>query len=281
MKKKGFTLIEIIVAIAILAIVAVPIAKAIINSAKTNRESTDLVKATQLCQKKMEDVKVAISSGSDPTTSPVLSGGETDLLGASPYAGTWIVKSLDGDYYVKCIVTKPAAATSDSNGSGTLSFNNPVNSEVSPVDISGSGPYSFTITGDASSAALNDSAGHQVGNASPSGTEISIYFKANNPTAETKVIFKNLNTSLATINAIVKDDSNGEVNFEIDPNSIGATGPSINRTDMSSLAKTAAKDYFVYDITVKVYKVKDVTNLSSIDSVNPLAASHSKRLVRR
>lgn len=271
MKKKGFTLIEIIVAVAILAIVAVPIARAIINSAKTNRQSTDMIKATQLCQQKMEDIKTAISAGADPLTQHNFLD-STDLNPA-PTAGAWIVKSTDNNYYIKYEISNPTPED-ESNGASNspVTYYNP----VSPVNISSD--TVITIDGDNNSATVTPG-----GNVTFSGNNNTISIYLNVPstvTSDITVSFKNLDTSVTNINAIVKGDKDSHVKFTINPDSQG-NPPSIDRYDESSATKTADKKDSIYDIKVKVYKVKDVSNLSNIDSLDPLAAGHSERLDRR
>lgn len=273
MKKKGFTLIEIIVAIAIIAIVAVPIARAIINSAKTNRQSTDLVKATQLCQQKMEDIKAAISSGADPSQSKL--SADTDL-NPTPTLGTYIVKSSDNNYYIKYKVER-TDSEQDSNGS-EATFTNAIN-EGAPVDVS-NGPVNIDMRAASTSVTVNGTPATGIAGVG-TNTAIAIYLDAHDTNNSVDVTFKNLSSDLQTINVVVIDDSKDKVALDIDPNSQGFNSLELNRNDKSSTASAAKKYDSVFKITVNVYKVKDVANLSNIDSVNPLAASQSKRLDRR
>ncbi len=60
--KNGFTLIEIVIAVAILVIVAVPIARALMQSAKNNQLSKNTIEATQIMQAQMEDIKNRLGS---------------------------------------------------------------------------------------------------------------------------------------------------------------------------------------------------------------------------
>ncbi|WP_053957101.1 type IV pilus modification PilV family protein [Inediibacterium massiliense] len=56
---KGFTLIEVILSIAILGIILIPCITLFLSAHKNVKESDDLLKATLLAQKKMEEIKSA------------------------------------------------------------------------------------------------------------------------------------------------------------------------------------------------------------------------------
>jgi prepilin-type N-terminal cleavage/methylation domain-containing protein len=68
--KKGFTLVEIIIAVAILVMVMIPIGNAIIHSGKTNANSAKTSVATQLIQKNMEDIKSRLNASIRKGTEP-------------------------------------------------------------------------------------------------------------------------------------------------------------------------------------------------------------------
>lgn len=56
-RKKGISLIEILISIAILAIISIPISGMILTSVKTNKESEDKQKATLLGQQILEEIR--------------------------------------------------------------------------------------------------------------------------------------------------------------------------------------------------------------------------------
>ena len=58
MDKKGYTLIEVIIAVTVLAIVVVPITSLLTQSTYSNIKSKELMLATALAQEKIEELKV-------------------------------------------------------------------------------------------------------------------------------------------------------------------------------------------------------------------------------
>jgi prepilin-type N-terminal cleavage/methylation domain-containing protein len=79
-KKNGFTLIEIIIALAILVIIAIPIANAFRQSADNNQKARQQLEATQLEQKIMEDVKKEIQTEDLATSGPALWSSDYPLV---------------------------------------------------------------------------------------------------------------------------------------------------------------------------------------------------------
>ncbi|MCF0239605.1 MAG: prepilin-type N-terminal cleavage/methylation domain-containing protein [Streptococcus gallolyticus] len=57
-KKKGVTLLEVIVSVAILAVISVPVGGMLITSVKTNKQVEDKQKAALLGQEILEEIKV-------------------------------------------------------------------------------------------------------------------------------------------------------------------------------------------------------------------------------
>ena len=60
---KGFTLVEVLVAILILAIIVVPLLSAFVMSAKTNAKARQTLRATTLAQNVMEELKAIHEEG--------------------------------------------------------------------------------------------------------------------------------------------------------------------------------------------------------------------------
>ena len=56
-QNKGFTLVEVLIAITILAIIVVPLLQAFVTSSRTNAKAKQLMKATTLAQNVMEELK--------------------------------------------------------------------------------------------------------------------------------------------------------------------------------------------------------------------------------
>lgn len=100
-KLKGMTLIEIIVSLALLAIVIVPFLTMIVNSTRTNRTSEDILDATYVAQSNMEELySLSISDDTFKQDLLQLSGNgfiETVIVTDKDYNYT---KEKDG-FYVK------------------------------------------------------------------------------------------------------------------------------------------------------------------------------------
>ena len=56
-QNKGFTIVEVLIAITILAIIVVPLLQAFVTSSRTNAKAKQLMKATTLAQNVMEELK--------------------------------------------------------------------------------------------------------------------------------------------------------------------------------------------------------------------------------
>lgn len=99
-KKKGFTLIEVIISIAILLIIIVPISTALIVSTGTNKKSADVINGTKLAEGQAEEIRNILKNNYDlsvnfPQNAP--DGGQWVTEEGSLEEGKFIRVKIDGD----------------------------------------------------------------------------------------------------------------------------------------------------------------------------------------
>ena len=96
----GMTMIELLVSIAILSIITIPISSYFVSSIKINKDAEYRLKANQLAQLTMEDIK------------------SQKTVAQTVYEG---VKTIEGDYEITKIilpVTEYSIATNNNNNQG-------------------------------------------------------------------------------------------------------------------------------------------------------------------
>lgn len=89
---QGYTLLELVVAITILAIIAIPLMHGFVTAAKTNDKAREIAQATTIAQNVMEDIKVASVEEMIDGVKPVKEGTLTE-------SGEWVDTF---SYHVTC-----------------------------------------------------------------------------------------------------------------------------------------------------------------------------------
>lgn len=102
MKNRGYTLIELIVAIAILAIIAIPLMHGFVTSARMNAKAREIEQATTVAQNVMEEIKVTsveeLIKDVEPTPTSVLTG-EGEWVDMLTYQLPMWTETTDGVNY--------------------------------------------------------------------------------------------------------------------------------------------------------------------------------------
>lgn len=132
---KGFSLIELIVAVAIIALVVGPILHAFYTSARVNRTSKDILKATTVAQNIMEDIK--------GTPLSVLLGASSEAvvtdMGDGNYKLTYENQEIADEKY-KVVVTLDAEEYKAATGEAA-NYNDYEQPEVYTMDSATNGFY--------------------------------------------------------------------------------------------------------------------------------------------
>lgn len=164
LNNKGVTLVEIIVAMAILAVVVVPFVHSFVTAARTNSKARDTLYATTIAEDIMElfeDVNVEKESANiktiidEKTAIGVVDAGAVNLDANGVYTiemgaaalGKYVGESFVGDNYSAKIVLDPCNDTVDEHGNTVSGIYNDYNTanvaQVDAVDARHDGVYAM------------------------------------------------------------------------------------------------------------------------------------------
>lgn len=99
--KKGITLIEIIITLAILSIIIIPLSNMVITSVRIEKSSSDKQQANALAQRVMEYVKSASFHKEDNRIKIDYSNLDLDVISQKDHYGEFRKSDDNGEYYVK------------------------------------------------------------------------------------------------------------------------------------------------------------------------------------
>lgn len=122
-KKKGLTLMEVLISLAIMSILIVPTSNLIISSVKMNKDSEDKQKAVTIAQQLVEEIKALQKS--DLADKKILSNGlqlnkDTDISNPNGFIGT--KANIDGDFQADIKIKPKENLEVNNGGENRLSY---------------------------------------------------------------------------------------------------------------------------------------------------------------
>ena len=163
-QNKGFTLVEVLIAITILAIIVAPLLHAFVTASRTNAKAKQLMKATTLAQNVMEEMK---ANSLEDVARQFNSSATTSYTSNLSIAG--LAESLDKAYEaIETAEGYVAATTSENEVVGSQPANSSIRTSTAPEgDFVGqtSGEYHFMLENVARESAKFDIAVHLTKNA--------------------------------------------------------------------------------------------------------------------